>query len=222
MKKNYWDQIYKKNSQIITWPWSELIGLVNRFALKKKKNNLKVFEFGFGSGPNIPFFLGLNSNYHGVELSENIVSKVKKKFPQIKNNIFQNDFSQLDSLGENFDLVFDRGSITHNNSKQIQKSIDLAFKALKNGGIYIGTDWMSTSHTDFNSGYLSDDKKTKNKYKKGGFKNVGNVHFFNKSEIKKIFKNWKIIYLYKKDLNTIIPNTKFNYSTWSIVAKKDY
>ena len=56
MKKNYWDQIYKKNSQIITWPWSELIGLVNRFALKKKKNNLKVFEFGFGSGPNIPFF----------------------------------------------------------------------------------------------------------------------------------------------------------------------
>ena len=32
--------------------------------------------------------------------------------------------------------------------------------------------------------------------------------FFNKSEIK-IF-NWKIIYLYKKDLNTIIPNTKFN------------
>ena len=56
---------------------------------------------------------------------------------------------------------------------------------------------MSTSHTDFNSGYLSDDKKTKNKYKKG-FKNVGNVHFFNKSEIKKIFKNWKIIYLYKR------------------------
>ena len=68
-------------------------------------------------------FLGLNSNYHGVELSENIVSKVKKKFPQIKNNIFQNDFSQLDSLGENFDLVFDRGSITHNNSKQIQKAL---------------------------------------------------------------------------------------------------
>ena len=65
-------------------------------------------------------------------------------------------------------------------------------------------------------------KKLKINIKKGGSKNVGNVHFFNKSEIKKIFKNWKIIYLYKKDLNTIIPNTKFNYSTWSIVAKKDY
>ncbi len=221
MKKNSWEQIYKKNNQIINWPWSELIGLVNRFAFKKRKKIHKVFELGFGSGPNIPFFLRSNSKYHGVELSKSIVSKVKKKFPQIKNNIFQSDFAKLASLGENFDLVFDRGSITHNNSKNIQKSINLAFRALKKGGIYIGTDWMSTSHSDFNSGYLSDDKKTKNKYKKGGFKNVGNVHFFDKREIKKIFKKWKIIYLYKKNLITIVPNNKFNYSTWSIVAKKN-
>ena len=40
-------------------------------------------------------------------------------------------------------------------------------------------------------------------------------------EIKKIFKKWKIIYLYKKNLITIVPNNKFNYSTWSIVAKKN-
>ena len=66
-------------------------------------------------------------------------------------------------------------------------------------------------------GYLSDDKKTKNKYKKE-IQKCRKCSFFNKIKLK-IFKNWKIIYLYKKDLNAAIPNTKFNYGTWSIVAK---
>ena len=88
--------------------------------------------------------------------------------------------------------------MTHNSSRDIILTINLAHKALKKGGIYIGTDWMSTDHSDFKSGTKSSDKKTKNNFKKGGFKGVGNVHFFDQAEMKKIFKNWKILYLNKK------------------------
>lgn len=218
MQKNYWEIIYKKKLQLIEWPWSDLIGLVNKFATRNKKT--KVLELGFGNGPNIPYFLNLNMDYSGIELSKTITDKVKKKFPLIKNKLFHGNFSASKTLGQNFDLIVDRGAMTHNSSKDIILSIDLAHKALKKGGIYIGTDWMSTDHSDFKLGTQSSDKKTKYNFKKGGFKGVGNVHFFDKVEIKKIFKNWKILYLNKKSLKSFIPNKKFNYSTWSIVAKK--
>ena len=37
MQKNYWELIYKKKKQLIEWPWSDLIGLVNKFAKRNKK-----------------------------------------------------------------------------------------------------------------------------------------------------------------------------------------
>tara|TARA_B100000029_G_scaffold505697_1_gene586819 strand:+ start:1402 stop:2064 length:663 start_codon:yes stop_codon:yes gene_type:complete len=220
MKKNYWENIYRKKMQLINWPWSELIGLVNKFAIKKNKKKIKVLELGFGNGPNIPFFLSLNMDYTGIEISKTIVNKVKRRFPQIKKNLIHGNFSDLDTFGKNFDLIVDRGSMTHNNSKDIRLSINLAYKAMKKGSIYIGIDWMSTEHSSFKSGSFSDDKRTKYKFKKGGFKGVGNVHFFNQAEIKDIFKKWKLLYLNKKNLISFIPRNKFNYSTWSLVAKK--
>ena len=45
MQKNYWELIYKKKKQLIEWPWSDLIGLVNKFAKRNKKT--KVLELGF-------------------------------------------------------------------------------------------------------------------------------------------------------------------------------
>ena len=54
-------------------------------------------------------------DYSGIELSKTIVDKVKKKFPLIKNKVFHGNFSNSKTLGKNFDLIVDRGAMTHNN-----------------------------------------------------------------------------------------------------------
>ena len=219
--KNYWEQIYKNKQQLVDWPWSETVGLVKRYFLKSnRKKKMKVLELGFGNGPNIPFFLSQNMDFHGVELSKTIVEKVKKKFPSIRKNITQGNFNLFESYGKNFDLIVDRGAMTHNNSKEANRSIYLAYQCMKKNGIYIGTDWFSVKHSEFLKGSISDDKKTRNNYKDGPFKNVGKVHFFDKKEIKDIFKKWKLLYLSESQTNIHIPNKSVNYSSWTIVAKK--
>ena len=72
MKNKHWDKIYSDGEQLTIWPWSELVGFVNKYVEKKKK--LKVLELGCGNGPNIPFFLSLGADYFGIELSNQIAS----------------------------------------------------------------------------------------------------------------------------------------------------
>ena len=50
-----WNHAYEKNTNLSTWPWSDLVSYVKRFT--KLDKNSKVLELGCGAGANIPFFL---------------------------------------------------------------------------------------------------------------------------------------------------------------------
>ena len=61
---NEWDVIYKDNSQLSIWPWSDLVSLVHKNCKSIiTKRDGKVLELGCGAGANIPLFLSLNLNY---------------------------------------------------------------------------------------------------------------------------------------------------------------
>ena len=81
-----WDERYKDNTHMSIWPWSDLVSYVMRYAKSKKK--ISVLELGCGAGANIPFFLALGYEYYGIEGSSTIISKLKKRFPNIKKNLF--------------------------------------------------------------------------------------------------------------------------------------
>ena len=150
---NEWDGIYKDNSQLSIWPWSDLVSLVHRNCKSIiTKRDGKVLELGCGAGANIPLFISLNLNYHAIEGSNAIVERLKKKFPEIENNIVSGDFTLGHSFGNDFDLIFDRASITHNSTKGIKNTLKIIADSLKPGGLFIGSDWFSTNHSDFNHG----------------------------------------------------------------------
>ena len=216
---NGWNSVYKKNLQINNWPFSELISYTKQF-YKLKKSKFSVLELGCGGGGNIPFFLSLNAEYFGIDGSAIIINKLKKKYPKLKNNLFSGDFTHEILFTKKFDLIVDRSSLTHNSIMDIKNCLQLIHKKLKTNGKFIGIDWFSTNNFEYRNGNKTSDPFTKNNFKTGRWKGVGNVHFSNKKHLLNLFENFKIEILDEKITTRKIPNNKENFGVWNIVAKK--
>ena len=67
-----WEEIYKANRHMVTWPWSDIVSDV---MILKPTKNLKVLEIGCGPGANIPFFLNIGVDYYTIDGSETAVKK---------------------------------------------------------------------------------------------------------------------------------------------------
>ncbi len=213
-----WNKIYKSNLQLNVWPWIELVSLVIKFK-KKRKKKMRILELGCGSGSNIPFFRSLKYEYYSIEGSPEAVKKVKKKYPDLKNKIVVGDFTKNLFFKKKFDIVIDRGSLTHNNDNSIKETLKSLLKNINKGGLFIGIDWFSKKDTDFKKG-IKIDSFTKTKINSGKLRNVGAIHFTDIGNLKKLFNDWKILEIFEKTINYYKPNKKFKRSVWTIVAKK--
>jgi len=120
-----WDGIYNKNLQLTSWPWSDMISLVNRYCSDPINRGGVVFELGCGSGPNIPFIQSLGMSYYGVEGSEIVVKKLHQKFPELREKVTVGDFTQKDCFSRlpEVDVIVDRASVTHNNQSAIVSTL---------------------------------------------------------------------------------------------------
>jgi len=214
-----WNKIYKTNLQLSVWPWSDLVSFVNKYRNKKNKNKISVLELGCGAGANIPFFHQLQYDYYSVEGSSDIVKKLKKKYPKLKQKIKVGDFTNEIPFKTKFNIIIDRGSMTHNDDLAIKKSLMLISKSLKKGGIFMGFDWFSKNDSDFKKGDKVDNF-TKTNIKTGKLKNVGKIYFTDLKNLKKLFNKWKILEIYEKIYKYHKPQKNFKRASWAIVAKK--
>lgn len=212
-----WDVSYKKNSNISVWPWSDLVSYVMRYARPKPQSC--VLELGCGAGANIPFFMSLGVKYYAIEGSVTMIKRLKKKFPKLKDDIILGDFTHGIPFQENFDLIVDRSSVTHNPEKSIRQCLEHVRKKLKHDGMYIGTDWFSTLHSEYKKGKKDEDPYTRIGYLTGQFANVGRVHFSDKSHIEDLFEKFSILVLEHKIVKAEIPKNNKIFAVWNIVAQ---
>ena len=95
---------------------------------------------------------------------------------------------------------------------------------LKKNAKFIGIDWFSTKHFEYKNGKKTNDIFTKTNYTNGEFGgkigSAGNVHFSNKRHIQNLFKNFKILNLQEKLIQTQIPNSQKLFASWNIIAEK--
>lgn len=215
-----WDQRFKDNTHLSYCPWSDLVTNVMRFS-PPKNEKFNVLELGCGAGANIPFFLSFNNvNYFAIEGSNNIVQRLKSKFPDIKERIFCGDFTQEIPFDTNFDLIVDRGAITHNTIPGITNSLDLINQKLVDEGKLISINLYSTMSSDYELGEETDDKFTRTNFSDGTFTKVGKVHFFDKSHIFELFHKFNILFLEHKISKQEIPEEKRIIASWNLVANK--
>jgi SAM-dependent methyltransferase len=174
---------------------------------------------GCGAGANIPFLKQLGMDYYAIEGSIAIVEEVLKKYPEYKGKIVQGDFTQDIPFNENFDLIVDRASLTHNDTESIKRCIYLVKSRLVSKGTFIGIDWFSTLHSEFKKGTFTEDVNTKS-FLLGQFAGLGNVHFSDKQHLLSLFDEFEITQLEHKIIMREIPSDNHQLAFWNFVARK--
>ena len=212
-----WDKIYQRSEQISVWPWSDLVSIVMRHA-RPTTNDFKVIELGCGAGANIPFFLSLGVEYYSVEASEVIVSRLHKTYPELKNRIIVGDFTETLPSGE-FDLIFDRGSLTCNTTNAIKKCLQLCHDQLKPDGKYIGVDWYSTKCSFFSQGEV-EDEWTRVNFRGDSIVDQIRLHFSNKEHLLDLFENFVFQHLEHKTVESELNSDQPVIASWNFVSTK--
>jgi len=216
-----WEKQYSSNSSQSQWPWADLISLVHRFT-NISKNSLDVLELGCGYGANIPLFIKNNANYFGIDGSKYVINDLKSRFKKTKHiNLKQADFTKKIPFNKEFDLIFDRGSLTCNQTLDIKKTITLIDNHLKKDGIFIGVDWFSIKHSEYKrKDAINIDKYTLDSFNSGVFKDLGHIHFTSKKQLEKLFKDFNILYIEHKTSKQEFPNSNFLGAAFNFVVSK--
>ena len=206
-----------------SWPWSDLISLYfrHRSLLEPQQLPPKVLELGTGTGNNFPFFRSLGADYSGIEFSPGAVAICMERFPELHERLQEGDFSLLDTADAEFDVICDRSSVTCGNSFQVHETIPRSYKALRKGGIYLGVDWFSKTHSDFNAPSTFIDANTRSDFMNGQFVGIGQIHFADRDEMISIFKDFEILELTEKIITNHYPDRDTHqFASWNIVARK--
>jgi SAM-dependent methyltransferase len=214
-----WDERYRAGEHMSVWPWSDLVRLVRKYCPDLGPEHT-VLELGCGAGANIPFFLSLDVEYYGVDGSRSVVEGLWERFEEIDGQIFPRDFTESAFLhDESCDLVVDRSAITHNDTDGIKRALGLAWNALKPGGLYIGVDWWSASHSESRRGIeVRTGSHTRFRYSDGPFSRVGKVHFTTGHELKSLFREWEVLHTEHKIRTDLA--TCDTVAAYDIVARK--
>jgi SAM-dependent methyltransferase len=214
-----WEQLYRANTHMSIWPWSDLVSYVHRYA-RPEDGFHRVLELGCGAGANIPFFVKLGADYCGIDVSSEIVALLHKSFPQLKDKIVVGDFTKAPPFGGPFDLVVDRSSVTHNTTAAIQTTLITIMRQLRKGGRFIGIDWFSTAYPDAKMGDTLD-SHTRTNIPLGQFKGLGTVHFSDQAHILNLLTDvgFQVERLAHKKIDCVIPG-ETPMGWWNFVAIK--
>lgn len=215
-----WDSVYRKGDQLCSWPWSDVVSLVNRFAMIE---NARILELGCGAGVNIPFLSSLQgSQYCGIEGSSYIVDSLKRKYRNSSNiHIVCGDFTESLCFDGEFDIVIDRSSLTHNVEADISRTVKMIHDKLKPGGIFIGIDWHSTCYTMFRQDTeVHTSLETRSRiYKTGKFSTAGVTHFSEESYLRDLLCCFELVLLREKQFRYLVPSDVTE-GAWDFVARK--
>ena len=163
---------------------------IKQFANFKKYKNKNVLEIGFGIGTDAISFLKNGCNYYGIELSDKSYEICKKRielFNLSKKAILINDeaenLKKYFSVKNNFDLIYSFGVLHHSSS--LQKCLDQIKKLMNKKTICKIMLYSKNSYKYF----LMKDNLSRYEAQK----NVPVIDFYNREDILKLLKSFKII-----------------------------
>ena len=150
-----------------------------------------------------------------------MVTLLTDRFPALRGKIVAGDFTRDIGFTGKFDLIFDRASLTHNTTGAIGEALGLVRRSLKPGGSFIGIDWFSTEHSDFQRGVEAEDRYTRRDIATGTFAGVGRVHFSDRPHLEELFNGFRFQALEHKRVRRDIPADDLELASWNFAASLD-
>jgi SAM-dependent methyltransferase len=212
-----WERLYSHSRHLSIWPWSDLVSLTMRFA--RPRPGSRVLELGCGAGANIPFFQSLGVEYWAIEASPTIVDRLRKNYPELEGRLIVGDFATDISAPGHFDLVIDRGSITHNPTSSIRNIVVGIRDRLSPGGMMLGVDWFSTASSDYKLGSAGEDIFTRAAFEKGRLAGTGLAHFCDEAHLRELLAGFQLVHLDHKLIEQREPADGTTFASWNFVAK---
>ena len=181
-------EIYRKRKQINRYPYDSIVSSVYKNFKHRKVSNSIALDLGCGTGNNLKFLINYGFNkVIGIDGSKSAIEEAKKIVKSKKCKLICADFNKYDLGNNKYDLIIDRGSVTHNTKQSINKILNKIKKGLTKNGILI-SHMFSTNHSEFKN------LKFKKSFKKSMDVSIGmTASFFSKKDIMEIFTNFKIL-----------------------------
>lgn len=186
MPKKSWNSVWEKAHSKQNWgkyPPEELVRFVARnFYPFSNKSKIRFLDMGCGTGSCSWYIAREGFSVYGIDGSKTAIKNAKLRFKKehLNGNFQVMDMINLDFPNDFFDAVIDISAIQHNSIKNIPIIFNEINRVLKNNGAFFSIMVGNGTH---HSTYL--DK--------------GFVHYYKLNEIKKIFKQFKIVGLEKSD-----------------------
>ncbi|MBM3251152.1 MAG: methyltransferase domain-containing protein [Candidatus Omnitrophica bacterium] len=100
------------------------------------KKDLKVIDFGCGTGSFIAKFLKYGMKLYAIDISSNCISYAKSKYPDIFFNVGDIEATQFPD--ETFDIIFLSGVLHH--FADFSNVLNECYRVLRRGGVVLGYD----------------------------------------------------------------------------------
>lgn len=188
--KNYnpvWDKIFTQREPS-SYPFDNVVSFVFRnFPKNKPRNKINILEVGCGGGNNMLFLAQEGFNAYGIDGSKNALDIAKKRFSLmgLDATFIHGDFTNLPFQEGFFDLVIDRGAICCVDKTAAIKAIEQIHNVLLKNGKFLFNPY-GDQHTSCTTGIEGTNGITTG-IKNGTLVNVGDISFYNKDELFKIF-----------------------------------
>ncbi|MBL4933549.1 methyltransferase domain-containing protein [Clostridium paridis] len=221
LNKKVWDEIYDSGTQLNRYPYDSVVAFVYKNYPKNiERKDIKILEVGCGAGNNLWFAAREGFNVTGVDRSKSAIEYAKKRFmdENLKGKFIAGDIKKLPFDDESFDLVIDRSALSCVNLNKCKLAVSEINRVLKRGGKFFFNPF-SDKHSSCTSGEYRADGMTE--HIKEGISNVGNVSFYGKRDIYRLFQEkWQLGSIKHIEAVEQINPLYYVHAEWEIIATK--
>lgn len=212
-----WESLYSNNRHVSVWPWTDVVSLTMRH-FKPSGPEFRVLELGCGAGANIPFFRSLGVDYWAIEGSQSAIERLRQNYPDLAGKLMVGDFTQrIDPQGK-FDMILDRGSLTHNQTSCLRKALKLIHRHLEPKGKLLCVDFFSTAFDEYREGDAGEDEYTRTNFSGGRLAGTGVAHFADEAHLLELFADFRIELLEHKTVAQRFPKPA-TFAAWNLIAR---
>jgi ubiquinone/menaquinone biosynthesis C-methylase UbiE len=212
-----WERLYRKAGVIQLGREREVVDFVKLFRGRGVKRAL---DLGCGTGRYTVLMAKKCRAVAACDVSKTGLAITQKLLEKrgVENCILSlQSFSKLNYVDNSFDAILCNNVLQHGLKKDITAGAGEISRVLKKGGLlYIKTLSVNDAH------FASGKKLEKNTFLGHDGVDNGVHHFFTKSELVRLFKNFRILKLYEKQSKAKREHfdTGFVYTHWVLLAEK--
>ena len=183
--------IYARGQHLNKWPFTEVVSSIMRATSGSNRHDVLVLEIGCGAGNNVWFLASEGFRAHGIDMSTTAIEYARNRLRDmgLEEDLRVGDLGALPWSNSQFDVVIDRGALTHNTHSHIATILEEVQRVLKPGGSLMSFTLFGMAHSERMYGEEVS-HHTFDHFSDGYFRSVGLTSFFTRDDLKALFSRF--------------------------------